>query len=161
MKPAIRPLSCLGPYLGLCLGLVLLAPDPAATEVIYTATLDGATAGTDSPAFGQATLTLNDEGTAVDYRIAFSGLVGTETGAHIHNGAPGAIGPRLHTLPLGTPKIGTWEVDSFAIGELDAGRVYINLHTSLYLPGEIRGDVVSTSVAAAPTSWGAIKALYR
>jgi hypothetical protein len=147
--------------MGLCLGLLLLPLDPASAEIIYTATLDGTTSGTDSPAFGEATLTLNDAGTEIAYRITFSGLLGVETGAHIHNAPPGEIGPRFQTLPLGSPKVGTWEVGPFEISELDAGRVYINLHTSLYLPGEIRGDVVFTSVSDEATSWGAVKALYR
>ncbi len=146
--------------LTLTLAVSLLAV-PTLAETIYTATLDGASAGTPSAGSGTATLTLNDAGTMVSYNITYSGLVGSEVAAHFHNAAPGVAGPVLSPLPAGEPKVGTWAVGAFEVGELNAGRVYINIHTDMYGAGEIRGNIEFSSVATEATSWGAVKALFQ
>ena len=141
--------------------LAAAAPAPAAADLLFTATLDGPAAGTGSPAVGTAELVLNDARTEIAYDIRYENLQGTETGAHFHYGEPGAFGPRLLTLPLGTPKIGVWEVDAFDLEQLEAGLVYINVHTDLYASGEIRGDVSFAAVPDETPSWSGVKALYR
>ena len=142
------------------IGILLLQMSPVLADTIYTAILDGPTAGTESPASGTATLTLNSAQTEVTYVVDYSGLQGPEIGAHIHNAPPGMDGERLLLLFPGSPKVGTWAVSAFEVEELNAGRVYINVHTELYPTGEIRGDVMSSSVANEAVSWGAVKALY-
>jgi len=140
--------------------LLLLQMSPVLADTIYTAVLSGPTAGTASPAAGTATLTLNSAQTEVAYVVEYTGLQGPEIGAHIHNAPPGSEGPRLLLLFPGSPKVGTWAVSPFEVEELNAGRVYINVHTELFPTGEIRGDVMSSSVANEAVSWGAVKALY-
>lgn len=139
---------------------LLLLAAPVLAESIYTATIDGTSAGTPSGATGTAILTLNDLGTEVSYSISYSGLMGTEVAAHFHNAGPGMNGPVMFPLPAGQPKVGTWSVGAFEVGELNAGRVYINIHTDLYPAGEIRGNIGFTSVPNEATSWGAVKALF-
>ncbi len=141
--------------------LLLALTMPASAATIYTAVLDGPTANTPSPATGTATLTLNDAETEVRYEIQFSELVGIEQMSHFHASLRGMDGPILTTLAVGSPKVGTWEVGPYEVGELQAGRVYINVHTDLYAVGEIRGNVVFSSVANEAVAWSAVKALYR
>ena len=142
-------------------GFLLLLATPSLADTIYTASLDGSTAGTASAASGTVIFTLNEAATEVSYVVEFSGLEGVETGAHIHNGAPGIFGPRFHTFLFGSPKVGTWAVGEFEVNELEAGRVYINIHTEAYPGGEIRGNLEFSAVANEAVSWGSIKALYK
>ncbi len=116
-----------------------------------------------SPATGTAVLVLNDAQTEVAYTITYSGLEGVETDAHFHNAGPGQNGSVVHFLPAGNPKAGIWNITVHDVAELFAGRIYVNIHTTLYPGGEIRGDIME-SVAAAPDdrlSWSRIKALYQ
>lgn len=139
----------------------LLAAASASGETQYTATINGAMAGTASSAVGTASLTLNTAETELSYIIEYGALDGDETVAHFHNAAPGVNGPVIEPLPAGSPKVGTWAVGIFEVGELNAGRIYINIHSTLYPGGEIRGNVESTTVANDGVAWGSIKALYQ
>ena len=140
--------------------ILLLQASPELADTLYTAILNGPTAGTASPATGTATLTLNSAQTEVTYVVEYTGLQGNEIGAHLHNAPPGKDGPRLLLLFPGSLKVGTWAVGAFEVEERNAGRAYINVHTELYPTGEIRGDVTFTSVANEAVSWGSVKALY-
>jgi hypothetical protein len=142
-------------------GIVLLLVTPVFADTLYTAVLDGSTAGTPSSASGFASLTLNTAQTEVSYVVNYSGLLGGELASHIHNAAPGELGPRFHTFFPGNPKVGIWPVGPFEVAELNAGRVYINIHTDLYPTGELRGNVSYTTVANDAVSWGRIKSLFR
>lgn len=145
--------------------IAAMAASAAHGSVTFEATLDEAqnVPPTGSPATGTAVLVLNDAMTEVAYTVTYSELQGTEVGSHFHNGAPGENGSIMHPLPMGTPKIGIWAVTIHDVGELFAGRVYVNVHSTLYFAGEIRGDITESvaAVAADPLSWSRIKALYR
>ncbi len=141
-------------------GMILVCTNSALAERVFSAPLNGVTAGTASTATGTATLTLNDLETEANYVISFSGLGGSEFAAHFHNGAPGVAGPVMEPLPIGSPKLGTWFITPAEIIELDAGRVYVNIHTNLYTAGEIRGDLAPVTVANEAVTWGAVKALF-
>jgi hypothetical protein len=141
--------------------VLFLTAVPVWADTLYTAVLDGPTSETTSPAYGTATLILNSAETEVDYYIEYSGLQGNEIGGHFHNAVPGDYGPRLQLLLGGSPKSGIWQVGPFEVGELNAGRVYINIHTDLYPAGEIRGNIEFASVATEAASWGSVKALYK
>jgi hypothetical protein len=134
---------------------------PATAAIRYDVVIDGPTAGTSSTATGQGVLILNDELTAVSFEITYSGLEGPETGAHFHYGGPGAIGPKVLTLPSGTPKIGVWAITPENVALLLAGEIYVNIHSEFYVAGEIRGNVTQGQVAVDAATWGAVKSLYR
>ncbi len=147
--------------LTLTLATALLAVSgPAQAETLYTAVLTGAAAGTPSPATGTASLTLNDAQTEVSYVIEYTGLLGVEFAAHIHQGRPGEFGPVLEALPLGSPKVGVWAVGPTEVDLLNQGKIYLNIHTDLYAGGEIRGDVSFQTVPNEALSFGAVKALF-
>ncbi|MBU2503271.1 CHRD domain-containing protein [bacterium] len=128
---------------------------------VFQCVLDGPTAGTASSAFGYATVILNDDLTQAEYTVTYSGLEGDETAAHFHYGEAGAIGPRLLTLAPGSPKIGVWVLEPEDVTLLLDGLVYINVHSSVYPSGEIRGDLALTTVDDRKGSFGRVKALFR
>lgn len=84
----------------------------------------------------------NDELTA-KVSLLFSGLTGTETGAHVHAGAPGVNGPIIFPLPLGNP-INNFVVSPTTqqVADLRTGQQYMNVHSSSFLNGEIRGQLL-------------------
>jgi hypothetical protein len=93
----------------------------------------------------------------IEYQLSAQNITGI-TMAHIHNGAPGVAGPIVVTLFLpGSP---TGNVNgTFASGRLNAGNLpagvtieslkalinsgnaYVNVHTTINQPGEIRGQL--------------------
>jgi hypothetical protein len=76
----------------------------------------------------------------LNYYIAFTTLLGPETQAHIHRGAPGVAGPVVVPLPLGSPISGTITLTSTA--DLLAGLLYVNIHSGPKPDGEIRGQIL-------------------
>ena len=152
----------LGLKFSLLVGMAFWAAAGTANAgLVFECVLDGPTAGTGSSAVGYATLALNDSLTEAEYIITYAGLEGNEIASHFHYGDTGAIGPRLLTLPPGSPKTGVWLLDPEGLALLLEGRVYINVHTSVYPSGEIRGDLAPTTVADQVDSFGAVKALFR
>ena len=87
----------------------------------------------------------------------------TQTGAHIHLGAAGGNGPITNTLPLGSPLDTSMSLNNLTeIAALAAGELYLNIHTTNFPGGEIRGQFIhSGTVATDNPTWGAIKSLYR
>ncbi len=68
----------------LCVGAA--APSALAHEQIFYATLTGAAEAppNNSPGFGSAILTVNEDDTSYSLNVSFSGLIGNTTVAHIH-----------------------------------------------------------------------------
>lgn len=97
-----------------------------------------------SNALGSAQVTIDTDANRLTYRISFSGLAGNETAAHIHGPAePGQNAGVLHGLPLGPVKSGIWIYPEALEPELLNGRTYINIHSTTFPGGEIRGQIVS------------------
>lgn len=116
-----------------------------------------------SPAVGAGVLEL-DEGTSeLSYVIEYSGLIGTETGSHIHG--PASAGQNagiLYTLPLGTPKVGViGPLTATEIEQLHEGLWYVQVHTTEFPAGEIRGQILCGLTPVEPGTWGAIKATFQ
>jgi hypothetical protein len=102
-----------------------------------------------SNAMGVAFLTF-DEGTKrVCYSISYSPLQGNETEAHLHAAQAGQTNAVLYDLtPLGTPKVSC--IGPIKPAEeklLKQGRMYINIHTDVFVAGEIRGQVLPVPAA--------------
>ncbi len=139
----------------------LVAGLPAAADTTFIAMLDGAqnVPPLPVPGSGSAILVLNTAQTQLSFDIRYRDLIGQETDAHFHNAGPRDNGPIHFGLPLGTSKIGVWDIPSGMVPELFAGRIYINIHTDVYITGELRGNIQN----AAPvenTTWGRIKHLF-
>jgi len=120
-------------------GQVLIRP------ILFGAHLEGAQElpPVTTDALGDAQLTVNADNT-MTYGVKTTGLLGTE--AHIHLGAPGVRGPILFTLSggptvwAGTTATALLPNDFSAMQELG---VYIDVHTTAFPDGEIRGQVVN------------------
>ena len=113
-----------------------------------------------SGGLGLAHVTSSDA-RALTVQVAFHGLGGPVTGAHLHLGQAGSNGPVVLDLGagLGPSEIRVDAVAADLVGplagrdllalvnELAAGNVYVNLHTARYPDGELRGQL---ELATAP-----------
>jgi hypothetical protein len=119
-----------------------------------------------SPGSGTGCFTLDPITLELSFDISFSGLTGVETAAHIHGPAlPGQNAGVVFPLPLGSPKLGTvGPLTAAQVTDLTDGLMYVNIHSTLFPGGEIRGQIGSgmcPPVQVKPITWGAIKSLYR
>lgn len=128
--------------------LLVLAPVPAQAAAtfklsVFTASLNGAqeVPPTDSTAMGTALLTLDEPQSNLCTNIS-SNITG-ETAAHIHGPAfPGSNAGVLFPLSLGNPKNDCFALTKAQVKDLKAGLFYINIHTSTFPGGEIRGQIL-------------------
>jgi hypothetical protein len=95
-----------------------------------------------SPATGTGSVTVDTVANQLHYDISFSGLQTAEVGAHIHGFADiGQNAGILENLPPGSPKIGTWNYSEAREADILAGLTYVNIHSSDFPGGEIRGQI--------------------
>ncbi|MFZ4573246.1 MAG: CHRD domain-containing protein [Phycisphaerales bacterium] len=77
------------------------------------------------------------------YRIVRSALGSAESVAHIHGAAaPGVNAAVLHALPAGDIKTGVWTYPEAQEANILNGLMYVNIHSSTFPGGEIRGQIV-------------------
>jgi hypothetical protein len=127
-------------------------------------TLSGAMAGAQSVPPNASTATGNYAGTynpatnLLNLNLIFNGLTTNPTVAHIHTGATGTNGGVI--IPFGsfpTTSINgsygnNFTVPAAQIANFLAGNTYINIHSSTFPAGEIRGQISAPTVlCAAPT----------
>lgn len=102
-----------------------------------------------TPGSGSAALTYDAATRALTWKVTFSGLSSPATMAHFHG--PAAVGKNAG-VKLGISQKGASEVASPISGEatlspddaklLEAGEMYINVHSKNHSAGEIRGQVM-------------------
>ena len=128
----------------LLLTVVLALPHFVWGQLQFRATLNGwnEVPPRDTPAFGVANGTLDLTSNLFAFNYSFEGLLAPQTGAHIHVGAPGSAGPVVYPLPLGSPASFSQVISEVDVSNLRGGNWYVNLHSSLYPGGEIRGQFV-------------------
>jgi CHRD domain len=115
-----------------------------------------------STATGSGTMVIDTDTNTMNFNISFSGLSAPQTAAHFHGPAmPGVNAGVIFGLGLGSPQIGVWNMTDEQEGWVLAGLTYVNVHTTAFPGGEIRGQVVEGPNATDVTSWGKVKALYR
>lgn len=122
---------------------------PSGPATLYIANLVPET-GVVSSGSGTSTLLLAGNESSAVIRISFGNLTTPMTGMHVHGPAdPGQSGQILFDLDSQAPESdGSW-VWTFApvgptsvaqiVAALKAGRLYLNVHSSRYPSGEIRG----------------------
>jgi hypothetical protein len=113
--------------------------------ITFNTTLNGLqeTPPTPSPALGTGSATFDLNSRLFTLNFAFTGLVAPETEAHIHVGAPGMPGPILFPLPLGTPVTFTTTLTSTQESQLLSDLWYVNVHSTVFPAGEIRGQLIA------------------
>lgn len=135
---------------------------PVPVPVVYTAALNAAnerqTNAVNSSATGTATFSLRSNDSLV-YTVTASNLTSGVTVSHIHAGGPTVSGPVVNGFAVnagitsGTVTSGTIVLSKLvaAPGQisgdslrvlLNNGNGYVNVHTSSFLAGEIRGQIV-------------------
>ena len=128
------------------LSLACATPALAVTHLFVT-DLTGAQTGSTSPAKGSGTLSFDDVTNQLDWNINFAGLTGTQTAAHFHG--PAGLGENAGvqiTLPLGSPLVGFAVLSDTQETQLLSELWYLNIHSSLFPAGEIRGQLLLAPV---------------
>lgn len=144
---------------------LVLAPPAHATIWTYSALLDGLqeTPPNTSPATGSATVLIDDVLSTMSVSGTYSGLLGSVTAAHVHGLAgPGVPAGVIFPLTIGGGLFsgGASLTPSQLAGAL-GGLTYINIHTTLYPGGEIRGQIVPEPGLALWLGIGALALLRR
>ncbi|MGH9396396.1 MAG: CHRD domain-containing protein [Terriglobia bacterium] len=138
----------------MCLiAVVVLWTPRAKADQIFAAHLNGSqdVPPTNSTATGIATVDLNNAATMITVNLSFSGLDGNATAAHIHGPSlPGANAGVLFPF-TGVPSAtsGSIPAQDFSItatevGYLEGGQLYVNVHSTAFPGGEIRGQLEAT-----------------
>jgi hypothetical protein len=147
------------PRLGRCLALAMLATTivvsgAEAKKLAFSALISSAQETPPSPtaAHGNALLTYDTTTDMLCFAISYSGLGSAEIVAHIHGpAAPGTPAGIVFPLPAGNPKSGcVGPLTSTQYSELKKGLHYINIHTSGFPGGEIRGQIILEKGAKYP-----------
>ncbi|TWT42215.1 Quinoprotein glucose dehydrogenase B precursor [Phycisphaerae bacterium RAS1] len=130
---------------GLAASLVL-AVSGRAEIVSFNMALDGwqeTPANTTVTATGTASATLDTATNLFSWNITYGALSAPEIAAHFHGAATVCLPAGVAVgLPLGSPKIGSATVTAGQASDILAGRWYINIHSTAFPGGEIRGQVL-------------------
>ena len=127
---------------------------------IFVAILNGAqqVPSTNSTATGTAALVLSPDEKTARLSLNFSGLTTQQTDAHIHGPAPiGSNAGVIFPLPLGQLSDFQITLTPAQVTDLKNGLHYVNVHTSMFPNGEIRGQFQST-VSTSIVTFGATTA---
>ncbi len=115
----------------------------AATTTSFVATLSGAeeTPAVATTATGTATFELSADKTTLTYHLTHN--VAAASAAHIHLGAGGEKGDVDYPLtPVSADMTGTITLKSGDADNLEAGKLYVNVHSPTHADGEIRGQLL-------------------
>ncbi len=143
--------------------LTLSAWSQAAIIPLY-ATLDGLqeVPPNASPGIGTGIMSYDDVTNQLNWNITFSGLLAGTTASHFHGpAAPGVAAGVQVTIPLGASLgatsgtlIGMATLTATQETQLLSDLWYINIHTSAFPGGEIRGQVQVVPIPAAVWLFG-------
>ena len=131
---------------------LLAAPSAQAVTFTFATTMTGAAESppVTTPAFGTAQVTFDDVALSVAVSETWANLLGAATVNHIHVAtAPGGNGAVVLGLPITNPSPSTGSFNGvFTLGSASfnslltsttAGLAYVNLHSTAFGGGEIRG----------------------
>ena len=107
---------------------------------------------------GSATIVFDDVSNELNWDIVFSDLSGPATAAHFHGPAPVGSNAGVQVdigavSGLGSPMTGSATISDLQEADLLAGLWYINIHTSMFPGGEIRGQVQAQVIPIPAAAW--------
>lgn len=121
-----------------------------AAIVVLTASLNGLqeVPSNASPGIGNGVVFLDDVANTIIWRVESSGLIGARTDAHFHGNAPPGVNAGVQVSIAAFSGLGP-VMDRFIpvpitaaqAGNLQNGLWYINIHTTAFPGGEIRGQL--------------------
>ncbi len=119
----------------------------------FTVSLDGNQV-TPTPvttnASGTGWVVLDNNGTEINHSLTVAGLSSNLTAAHFHNAPVGTSGGVVHPITFtDSTSTGSWTgfTDNM-ITELLKNNLYLNVHTTNYPGGEIRGQVLFSNITS-------------
>ena len=124
---------------------LMLAAGPAFAEMMtFKTELKGAmeVPPNDSAATGTADIQVDTEAKKITWTLTHSGLSGDATAAHFHG--PAAAGANAGPVIDITANMasGSADLSDAQLADLQAGMLYVNVHTAKFPDGEIRGQVM-------------------
>jgi hypothetical protein len=128
---------------------LLLSSVSHAAVIPFSATLTGLqeTPPNTSPGTGTGLVLLNDVADTITVDLSWANLTTPATDAHIHTAPPGVPGPitfPLSSVPFaitGSIPEQVFPITPAQILTLEAGNMYLNVHTTMFPDGEIRGQL--------------------
>ena len=140
---------------GLATGMLMLSVMGAAeaSVISYSAMLSGSQEATPNLSTGMGSVmgTYDETSGGLTWTLNWSDLMVPATAAHFHIAPPGVAGPVTVTIPSvagsmsGTVSSST-TITALQAASLLAGNWYVNIHSSQFPAGEIRGQVAINSV---------------
>ncbi len=101
-----------------------------------------------SNGYGTFSASLNRVSNKLDYQLTYGASKGTvfsPTVIHIHKGRPGIDGNQFIVFDLGeartNPVAGEISLTESQLDDLEAGLLYIHIHSSIFPEGDIRGQI--------------------
>ncbi len=114
-----------------------------------------AAAGTNSLASGVSVCELNSTSTSLNVKVTHD--VPSTIDGHVHFGVPGVEGPiRFGFANPQSPVNENWSLDTLNLKDLMQGELYINIHSTAFPSGEIRGQLKRQDVNIAMKMNGAL-----
>jgi hypothetical protein len=156
--------------------LALAAPSMAQTTYICVLSGTSESPANASPATGNATVVLNAAGTQLSVSVQYQNLVAAYTASHIHGPAPAGVNASVKWGFVGAPAgwvfgAGTLSgtltnflvtgITATDVTNLNNGQFYVNVHSTTFPGGELRGQLGSQPVPTMKTTWNRVKTLYR
>ncbi len=141
------------------IGFLSLSPASAASIPFHAdidcdaANAGAGTCGAGGSGTGLGTVTLDDATNLLEWVVSWSGVSGTETAAHFHGPATPAqsAGVQVGIGVASNPAISSTVISAAQETALLNGLWYINIHSSAFPGGEIRGQV--NVVPIPPAVW--------
>jgi hypothetical protein len=135
------------PKLTLALAVLALSVPAWAETVSYKADLSGKAETPPNTSAGQGTMTADYDpaNKTLVWAVNFTDLTGPVTAAHLHGPATAhQNAPPLVPIEgqLTTPIKGSVTLTDEQAAALEAGKIYLNLHTAKFPDGEVRGQLM-------------------
>jgi hypothetical protein len=96
-----------------------------------------------SPGVGNAYIAYDRPANTLGFYVTFGGLTSAETASHFHGFAPPGVNAGvLFNIGVSNPKKGAWPYGAANAANVLGGLIYLNIHTTMFPGGEIRGQIV-------------------